>query len=658
MPIEQTEIAEPTPTSGGAPTPPDDTDAATNAAGPPRRRKYLIALGVVVILLLGVVGSWTAYSSTGLTAFPAPSTASRIQYADGNTFATFATENRTMLRREDLPAPVRDAVLAAEDPDYYSSGSSAIGATTGAIRSLITGSGGDDSIAEKYVRLVDAQDGRTARAKTVIRAQKLERSWSKDEILIAYLNTLYFGRGVWGLREAATAYFGKDVGKLTVAEGAVLAALIGDPTRTDPQKDPGAAEDRWNDIVDAMVRAGTLSADDRRALTYPKVLAQSRSATAWRNGATGVLGDRIENELLKLGFSAAQINTGGLTVRTTIDPAAQRAATRAAEAHVNPRSGDPALETAMVSIVPTTGAVTAYYGGDRGYGNADLASRVAPHPAGAVFAPFALATALTDGYGIDSLWNGTSGQSFKDAPAPVTNPGGDSSCGPRCSLTSATVKSVSTVYWALTQTVGARKVAGTADAAGIRQLDGQTGAQNVDSSLGLGRTSVTVLDLASAYATIANNGLYREPYFVTQVLDGDGTTVLWDRASHTSAAKKAWSAEVGRDLSYVLQQAYAADPSVAIGRPAAIKSGGQRYGDSSDAWLAGYTPQLATTVWTGKAKSTPIPRRQATDGRIDVTGSGVPGAIWRDYMKTAVASQPVVKFAPPVRGGTKKGNAG
>lgn len=162
-----------------------------------------------------------------------------------------------------------------------------------------------------------------------------------------------------------------------------------------------------------------------------------------------------------------------------------------------------------------------------------------------------------------------------------------------------------------------------------------------------------MLDQAAAYTTIANSGVYREPHLIDRVLDSDGT-VLWDSATHASRAVDAWPRPVGQDVSYVLQQAYDADPAVRIGRPAAIKSGGLRDPQGrSDAWLAGYTPQLATVVWVGSR----VPERGKTSGSTDVRGSGVPGAIWRDYMVAALKSQPVEKFAPPARVGDKPGNA-
>ncbi|TQS39657.1 transglycosylase domain-containing protein [Cryptosporangium phraense] len=608
--------------SGDAPAPPPGPGDGTGAPEAPRRRRGLIGLVIVVVTLLvvGAGGSWAVYARTDLPAIPSLSETARIQYSDGRTFATFATEDRTSVPLGSVPKAVQDAVVAAQDPDFRDGGST-LGALARAAGTLVTGPDDHPSIAEQYVRTVLFYGrGRLDRARSVIAAQKLRNSLTTDEILKAYLNTMYFGRGAWGVQAASQAYFHVDVPKLTVAQGAVLAALLDDPTHGDPVNDEATAKRRWNSVLDAMVKKDFLSSADRKALVYPVVNVRPAPTGSWRAGATGVLGNRIERELEStVGLTAQQINTGGYIVRTTIDPTFQSALESSVRAALK---GHRELEGSAVVIDPSTGAVRAYYGGDRGYGNLDLASSQAPRPAGPSFEPLVVAAAVSAGYRADSL-------------------------------AAAVRQSSASVFSKLTTTVGPSRVATVARAAGIRQLDGRPVDQaKVDPAIGLGRYSVSTIDQASAYATVANYGGYHEPYFVASVLDPAGR-VVWDHESHSPAPGTAWPKDVGRDVSSVLQQEYQADPAVRIDRPAAVKTGGQHYGGTSDSWLGGYTPQLAAAIWVGTTDTKPVPPAERSAGRIDVRGAGVPGVIWRAFMPKALRGAPVERFLPAAGVGTK-----
>ncbi|MFI5952740.1 transglycosylase domain-containing protein [Cryptosporangium sp. NPDC051539] len=610
--------------SGDSTEPPERPGDGAGEPQRPRRRRGLIGLAIVVVagLVAGLGGSWAAYARTDLPRIPEPGQTTRVQYSDGSTFATFAVENRTPVPLRSVPQAVRNAVLAAQDPDFYDDGT-ALGALVRAAGELASGPGDHASITEQYVREAPPYgDGRTGRARSVIAAHKLRHAWGADRVLKAYLNTTYFGRGAWGVQAASQAYFHVDVTKLGVAQGAVLAALISDPTHADPAKDEAGAKRAWNSVLDAMRKHGYLSGADRSGMAYPVTKERATPAGAWRTGSTGVLGSRIEQELTKIGLSEQDINTGGYVVHTTINPALQtalRTATRQA------LTGAPELESSAVAIDPSTGAVRAYYGGDRGYGNADLASSGAPHPAGPSFEPFVVAAAVTDGYRTDSM----------DA---------------------AVRQSSATVFSRLAAAVGPQRVAVTAQKAGFRTLDGRpltpAATNGFDATIGLGRFSVTTVDQASAYATIAAYGVHREPYFVDTVTAPDGS-VVWDHRSHPDAGDTPWTKDVGRDVSSVLQKAYQADPAVRIDRPAAVKAGGRRDGGTSDAWLGGYTPQLATAIWVGSADRTGVPPAERAAGGIDVRGAGVPGTIWRRFMPAALRGTPVQQFLPPTHAGTK-----
>ncbi|GAA0272548.1 transglycosylase domain-containing protein [Cryptosporangium japonicum] len=628
----------------------------------------MIGVGVTtaVAMLLGLVGGGVAYASTVLPPIPEASGTTQLQFSDNITFATFSAENRVEVPLSKVPKHVQYAVTAVEDPDFENNKGVSFRGTARAVWGLVKGdegAGGGSTITQQYIRNVfkmTKERSYTRKVKEIILARKLSDTLSKDEILEGYLNTIYFGRGAWGIQQAAQAYFGKNIDKITPEEGAVLAAVIKDPTNFDPANKPESAQGRWGYVLDQMVATGHLDEASRASLAYPKVLPEAKRTGEWRSGSTGILGQKVEAELKKLGFSEQDINTGGLTVLTTISNKAQKAAEKASQEQLKGQDKD--MATAMVSIDPKDGAVRAYYGGDRGYGNLDLASASAPHPAGSSFKPYVLAEGVKEGYGIDSKWDGTSGQKFEDREAPLRN-SEDDSCGKQCTLTQATVQSINTVYWALTLEVGAKKVARLAEKAGVKTLDGmpveERISKGINSGIGIGQYSVSVLEQAAGYATFASYGTYHEPYFVSKVLDADGKTVLYNRADNPSQPVQAFDKSVGRDVSYAMQQVYDKSSKNKINRDAAIKTGTQQYQNTDDnahAWMCGYTPNLATAVWVGSGADKDIKLKdQVNGGRV--YGSGIPGRIWSSFMKTTLTGVEKEKFAEPLREGDKLGNA-
>ncbi|HEV2088890.1 MAG TPA: transglycosylase domain-containing protein, partial [Cryptosporangiaceae bacterium] len=646
--------------------------------GPPpkdkkaRRKKILQITGLVTAAIVGLtmVTGGIAYASLDLPEIPLTKQSTVLYYAGGKAeLGRLAVENREEVKLAKVPRHVQYAVLAAEDREFeQNSGVSARG-TGRALLGLVTGDdkGGGSTITQQYVRnALDLTRERsvTRKAKEIGYAVKMAQQLSKEQILEKYLNTILFGRGAWGIQSASKAYFGKSVEKLTVAEGAVLAAVIKDPTGLEPETNPEGAKDRWQYVLDGMVEMSWLDQATAAKQTYPKLIPKNKaSSKPWLRGSTGVLTGRIESELKdKVGLTHQQVKTGGLRVYTTIDQKAQAAAVKAAESEMKQQSKD--MAAALVSVQPVTGKVVAYYGGNRGYGNLDLAGDAAPHPPGSSFKPFVLAKGIEEGYGIKSLWDGSSPQKFPDRAKPLRNSENDNSCGRRCSLTSATVKSLNTVYWALTLEVGAKEVARLAQKAGIKSLDGKPidtfiEQGGLNSGIGIGQYSVSVLDQATGFATIAAYGQYAAPYFVERVVGPTGE-VLYDHSKETKTPTRAFSEDTGRDTVYALEQVYRSGKKLKDGRPAAAKTGTQQYrntDENSHAWMCGFTPQLATAVWVGSGVKTDIELRDKANGNTRVYGSGIPGRIWRAYMDRALAGAPERDFKEPKYIGYKQGNA-
>jgi membrane peptidoglycan carboxypeptidase len=242
---------------------PGATTYATGGAKKSRRARRCLAgvgIGLVICLVLGLLGGGVVYYSTDLPPFPAQNQ---------------AAQNRVGVPLKDVPKHVQDAVVAAEDATFWTNDGISLHGTGRAIWGLITGNpsaGGGSTITQQYVRNaldLTLKRSYTRKLKELILAQKLSNSMSKQQILQGYLNTIYFGRGAWGIQAAARAYFGKSVEELTIAEGAVLAAVIKDPTNLDPRNNPTGAQNRWAYVLDQMVDKGLLARAVRVKQSYP-----------------------------------------------------------------------------------------------------------------------------------------------------------------------------------------------------------------------------------------------------------------------------------------------------------------------------------------------------------------------------------------------------
>ena len=611
-----------------------------------------------MVVLLFQAGAGTAVAaayvdSVPLPADPAEPQASVLYYRDGRTIlARVGTTDHSDVPLAAVPEQVRHAVLAAEDRDFYDHpGISVRGVARAAVATTAGDRQGASTITQQYARNAYlTQDFSVDRkAREFALAVKLERRYGKDEILERYLNTIYFGRGAYGIAAAAHAYFGVPPQRLTGAQGAVLAAVVKDPWNFDPAVDAQGARDRWTWIVRNAAERGRLPAD----LAYPEVLPPG----AGRDGPTGLVVDRVERELVALGVPARALHTQGLTVVTTLDPAAQRAAVGLVGERLR---GQPGLRAALVAVDPGSGGVRAYYGSDQGRGYFDYAAAL--HPAASTFKPIVLAAALDRGIGYRSRWDGSSPRTFPGrGGVPLVNHDG-LQC-PDCTLERAMVDSLNTPFYAVTERIGAGPVRDTAVALGIPatyggrrsmvDVKGDPRPGRTRPDIAIGRYPVTPADLATVYATFAAGGERHDRHFVASVAAADGTVLR--RAE--PRGRRVLDAGVAADVSTVLGAVVRSDGTVP-GRPAAGKTGTQQWGDTrdnQDAWMAGYTPDLAAVVWVGREKPGPI--RDAAGAPIE--GDGMPAELWSDFVRTALAGAPATPLPPPAHvGRSDVGDAG
>ncbi|WP_410871430.1 transglycosylase domain-containing protein [Nocardia sp. A7] len=628
-----------------------------------RIRRLLLALFLIFVCVPALLFAAVYWSSEipepAEVAVEQPAT---VLAADGTTVLTKFIPpqgNRIPIPLTEVPYPVRDAVLAAEDRTFYTNAGYSTSGFVRAARDNLSGqdnAGGGSTITQQYVKNAFLSSERTVTRKMreLIIAAKMARQWSKDEILSAYLNTIYYGRGAYGIAAAAKAYFDKPVPELTLAEGAVLAAVIRSPSALDPENHLDQLRARWQYVLNGMVEMNVLAPGDRDATPFPPIIAlDDVPAEVVALGPEGHIRTQVLRELRAAGLDDADINTGALQITTTIDPAAQAGAVDSVRARLSWQP--PELRSAVVSIDPRSGAVRAYYGGEDGTGF-DFAQ--APLQTGSAFKVFALVAAQLQGIPVTRAMDSSP---ITDRGTEITNVEGDS-CG-RCSLAEALKRSLNTSFYRLTMTMadGPRSVAEAAHLAGIPEhIPGVDGVSLTEpdgyplNGIVLGQYLVRPIDMASAYATLAASGVYHQPYFVQKVSTGDGR-VLLDRGGPESRVgrqlaepeQRITAAVADTTTSTMLPIAnYSNGHGLADGRQSASKTGTTQFGETKhnkDAWMVGYTPSLSTAVWVGTEN--PQPLRNGRGGAI--WGSGLPADIWKQTMDSALAGTPVEQFEVP-----------
>ena len=361
-----------TPPPPAAPTPP--AGAGGDGGEPPFGRilhrfrgwsvRRWLATALAVFVVLPMVTFGMAYLIVNV---PKPgdirtNQVSTILASDGSELAKVVPPegNRVDVNIDQVPVHVRNAVMAAEDRDFYTNPGFSVSGFARAIRNNIFGGDiqGGSTITQQYVKNALVGDQRSGlgglirKAKELVISTKMSQQWSKDEVLQAYLNIIYFGRSSYGISAASHAYFDKPVDQLTVAEGALLAALIQRPSTLDPAVNREAAEKRWNWVLDGMVTIGALSKDDRAQQVFPDTISPDQmKPEGIATGPNGLIERQVIKELLELfNIDEQTLNTQGLQITTTIDPQAQNAAENAATTYMDGQM--PEMRTAVVSIDP------------------------------------------------------------------------------------------------------------------------------------------------------------------------------------------------------------------------------------------------------------------------------------------------------------------
>ena len=564
------------------------------------------------------------------------------------------TGNRQILKPGQIPDTVKHAVYAAEDASFETNnGFDVMGILRAVYNQATGGSGGGSTISQQYVKKATENEAPTLTRKftELVKSFKMNQTQPKEDIITAYLNIVYFGRNAYGIQAAAHAYFNKDAAQLTPSEAALLAGLI---------QGPGKSENtdyttwRWNYVMDNMVKYNWLPKAERDAAQFPAPLPKDQTKPQAITGPNAFIQQQVEDELDAAGYSKEKLQAGGYNIYTTIDPTAQKMAADAVNKYMADQPDT--LRKAFVAVDPKTRGVIAYYGGPNDQSDQkDWAD--APRNPGSSFKAFDITAFLKMGKGLGETFDGSTHRQFgtiKGKPRYINNAGDANSCSKQCTVAEATMRSTNTVFFDMVANVtGPQAVKDAAQQAGVTSLDKTAVDNNI--SLGGGTTEVTPMDMASGYATFADDGVSMQRHFVTKVTDPAGNVVY----QTPSAPKPAFDTNGDKSKQIAGNVTTALKPVIPFshlqcpdGHECAGKTGTQQYdasganasgtsGDNSQVWMVGYTPSVSAASWVGTGSNQPLKDKNGKN----ISSSGLPAQIWQEFMTNYLKGKPSEKFS-------------
>lgn len=585
-------------------------------------------------VIAGATGLLVLYFTTDI---PEPSEfavaeTTNVYYGDGSTLmGTFSEINREVIDTSTLPDYVGYAVVASEDRTFYTNSGIDIKGLARALWNNLTSNStqGGSTLSQQYVENYYVGETTTdivGKVKEVILALKINREQSKDQILGNYLNTIYFGRGAYGIEAAAKAYFDKSAEDLTVSEAAMLAGIIPAPSMWDPALDPDQAELRWERVLELMVTDGYIDQETADAQEFPETI-DPDDATGSSEAWEPYLMQQIETELINEGIlSAEDLETGGYTIIATIDYELQQAAQASVE--VMPEDTPDNLRIALSSIDNETGEIVAEYAGSDYNTVQTNAVTQDIAMAGSTFKPFALIPYVESGGSVWDLFDGSSPQTFYNLE--VSN--NENISWGYISLVTATQNSVNTVYASLNDEVGADNSYQAMIDAGIPE-----DTSGLDQSLlnVLGYASPHNIDITHAYATLANGGERVTPHIVRTVLDSDGNVYYTADTSKERVFDTETISAIMPALQSVTTESGTGSKVSSLGIEVAGKTGTSE--DQLSAQFVGFTPSYTTTVSMYQVGEDGSSESLTNIGGLSqFHGADWPVDVWIAYMEVAI----------------------
>ncbi|HQZ33825.1 MAG TPA: transglycosylase domain-containing protein [Ilumatobacteraceae bacterium] len=592
-----------------------------------------------------------------------------------NVIAVYERENSQPINLAQVPVPVIDALLSVEDNEYYSHHGVNL---RGFFRALLSNFASDaptqgaSTITQQVVKnefLAGLpRDGRY-KALQAHYATMLEKKLTKDQILERYINTVYFGNNAYGLQAAAEVYFGKDVGALTMVEGAFLAGLVRSPSGYDPIRNLEQSHRRFAQVVARLESVGLVTdvegADLIENWPIPDRVRTIATLSTVPTYYTLALRDYLLTKSTILGATeqerATLLYRGGLRIHTTLDPVLQVQAEQARNILPNSNAG---FDAAIIGLDTTNGAVRVMVGG-RGLRTNEPGGEVnmslVPRQTGSSIKAFILAAAYEAGAQTNDIINGTAPCAVPDEGNKVlVIKGGSIEIGPLNGRN--TWLSTDCGFVRLSYSVGLHRIVDSvyrmAHSAYFYQ--GQS-AKDHEPFIPIGATAtgnnaLSPMDMAAGMQTITNQGLHHDPYFVEYIQRPDGTRFYSHADPGVQVLDPNAANETVQSLKGVIRSGTGARNLRNFSHPAAGKTGTQF--ENTNAWFVGGTPQITTAVWVGDPNGyTPmnrIPEFQAEMGRNGkVQGADYPARIWGAFMESALYGQPMLDWPAPAANARK-----
>jgi penicillin-binding protein 1A len=609
----------------------------------------VVALAIPVEALVNHGASSQANSLPDITA--PLSERSEVYAADGSVLATLhGAENRSPVTLSQVPSQVINAVLDTEDSRFWTHGGVDLKSTVRALASNVKSGAvaqGGSTITQQLVKIafLTPQKHLDRKVKEAVIAVRLERKYTKSQILEAYLNTVYFGNGAYGVQAASETYFNESIGQVTPVQGAFLAGMIRDPLGYDPILNPQDSKARRDFVLERMVTQNHLTASEATALKATPIPSTLTPPLQSSDTKDDYFVEQVKQILLNqsttLGNNYSErynaLFQGGLKIYTTLDPRLQALAEQKVADGVpkNPQG----FTASLASIEPSTGKVRAIVGGP-GFDTYkfDLATQALRQP-GSGFKLFTLLAAYEAGYGPSDTVDGSSpcAINFPGDPdllkQPAHNSEGDAAGS--LSVIAATAGSVNCAFIRMGHEVGLPKVIEMAHRLGLKENF------KPYPTLIIGAQETTVLEMAGAYATLADDGVYHQPIFIDHIDDRNGKTIYRANPVGKRVLDPQISEMAVQTLRAVVQYGTGTAANL-YDRQVAGKTGTTE--QNTDAWFNGFTPQLATSIWMGDPKGrTPM----YNVGGVTVFGGTYPARIWAAYTQAALAGQPAVSFPLP-----------
>lgn len=618
-------------------------------------------VGFVALLIIALCLSMGAVISTWLEDLPDYTSAdsylvaepTRVYDASGNEIATYFLQNRRSVELDQVSPYVLKGTVDTEDKRFYQHNGVDPQGVLRAVVGQLTGrseQGGGSSITQQLVRntiLSDEQFEMSLKRKVreAYISIQMEKMYTKDQILNMYVNTIYYGNGAYGIEAASVTYFNKHASELTIAEAATLVGLPNSPTLYDPFRNPENCVSRRNLVLDRMLEAGDISQEEHDAATAEELVLNHGELTD--NAGTYPYFTDYVKQLLQQNFSSDTILQGGLKVYTTIDPDCQAAAEAAASSIVD-KAGNDDVDASLVSIDNTNGYIKAMVGGqhyDTDLEGAKVNQATSRFQAGSSFKPFTLLAALNAGMSPTVVLNCNS--PVKIGTTWTVQNFENSQYG-YITLDTATQYSSNTAYAQVIDTIGVDKLISMAKLVGIDSTVEPYGTST------LGTSSVTPLEMAEGYSTIANNGLHRDTVAIVKIEDRNGNVVY----QHEDNPEQVVDAAVAADARQVLENVFNAGHTTwyvknyfTADQPAAGKTGTTEVYDNL--WFCGFTPQYTTVVRYGNRANSGTAYFQGAHA----TTASVAQPIWTQYMNAVLAGVPRGSYATADHKATYKSNS-